>query len=395
MSGNELVLLDMPNSVEALREIKSYCPDATVLVAADPEQASLAFDDGAYHFLKKPIKSHELKSAVNNALQSISMRTKLEQLKSFGIPKHIIGAGKTMKEVIRQIERTAARDVPVLIVGEQGTGKMVVADTIHRMSSRRLGKLVFEDCSNKKVIERLQGNNDAQSSIASADGGIVVLKDLHRQDADGQSCIAEHIKNGLPTFDGMSTDVRVMATTANYSKGWPLSGHFRSIINLPPLRQRKEDILALANQFALGAATLLGGKRKEFSPEAIKTLKALDWPGNISELKSTVQRAYLLCRDTVIEPCHISTDDGSTFCSIKDFLDAKLSKHVKNIIRVGDTGLYASVMDEVEKTLIDLVLKETGGNQVKASNALGITRTTLRTKIKNYGLNGSSKGKNQ
>ncbi|HEB01808.1 MAG TPA: sigma-54-dependent Fis family transcriptional regulator [Nitrospirae bacterium] len=390
MTGSELVLLDMPDSVKALREIKSYCPEATVLVAAEPDQANLALDDGAYHFLKKPIRAHELRSVVKNAQQSISMRSKLDHLRGFGPPKLILGMGASIKNVIRQIKRAASKDISVLIVGENGSGKMLVADAIHRMSARRLETFfVASECSGGGLFEALVGDKKIPGGLLAAEGGIIVYKDLHGLSVDEQKKVAEHMKNGLPLPGDSKADVRVLATTESYKKGWPFSGRFRSIIHLPALRERKEDIAPLAGNFIKETAELLNGDEKTLSSEALKALKGHNWPGNVGELKNTVRRAYLLCRDKVIEPCHISTEDGSTYCTIKDFFDAKLTKYIRELVKVGKSGLYGTVMDEVEKTLIELVLRETGGNQVKTSNTLGITRTTLRTKMRNYGLNGS------
>ncbi len=388
MNGRELVLLDMPDSVHALREIKSYCPEATVLVAAGSEQAQLALDDGAYHFLKKPIRAHELKSAVRNAAQSISMRNKLDQMKGFGPPRLIMGMGESMRKVLKQVERAAAKDVAVLVVGERGSGKMLVAETIHRMSSRRLGAFIV---TNKRESGITDG--ERTDDLIAAEGGVLVIKDLHRYPEDEKGRLSEQMKNGMQLPGGAKADVRVVATTEVYKKGWPLSGRFRSIIHMPPLRERKGDIPLIARHFVSETAGLFGDEGKAISREAMKTLVSHDWPGNVSEMKNTVRRAYLLSRDRVIEPCHISTDDGSTYCSIKDFFDAKLSKYIKELVSVGNSGLHTSVMGEVEKTLIELVLRETGGNQVRAANALGITRTTLRTKIRNYGLNGSPQDK--
>ena len=384
MNGRELVLLDMPDNVHALREIKSYCPEATVLVAAEPEQAMLALDDGAYHFLKKPIRPHELKNAVKNAAQSISMRSKLDQMKGFGPPKLVMGMGEAMRKVLKQIQRTAAKDIPVLVVGEQGSGKMLFAKTIHRMSSRRLGAFLV---ANKREDDLIGNISERLETLIAADGGIIVIKDLHMYPPEEQKKLAHQMKNGMLLPGGEKADVRVVATTESYKKGWPLSGRFRSIISIPPLRQRKEDIPLMAEHFISETAELFGDEEKVISGEAMETLKSHSWPANVSELKNTVRRAYLLCRGQIIEPCHISTDDGSTYCSIKDFFEAKLSKYIKELVRVGNSGLHTSVMEEVEKTLIELVLRETKSNQVRASKALGITRTTLRTKIRNYGLN--------
>ncbi len=393
MNGRELVLLDMPNNLHALREIKSYCPEATVLVAAGPEQAQLALDDGAYHFLKKPIKPHELKSAVRHAAQSIFMRSKLDQMKGLGPPRLIMGMGETMRKVLRQIERAAAKDVAVLVVGEQGSGKMLVAETIHRMSSRRIGAFIVANKHKNEKIGNIIVDREKTDPLIAAEGGVLVINNLHRYPEDDMGRLSEQMKHGMLLPGGAKADVRVVATSEVYKKGWPLSGRFRSIIHMPPLRERKGDIPLIADHFVSETAGLFGDEGKIISDEAMKTLVSHDWPGNVSELKNTVRRAYLLCRGHVIEPCHISTDDGSTYCSIKDFFEAKLSKYIKELVSVGNSGLHTSVMGEVEKTLIELVLRETDGNQVRASNALGITRTTLRTKIRNYGLNGSSQKK--
>jgi DNA-binding protein Fis len=106
----------------------------------------------------------------------------------------------------------------------------------------------------------------------------------------------------------------------------------------------------------------------------------------VGELKATIRRACLLSRGDIIEPNHITHDDGTVYSSVKDFLEAKLSRFIKGMVKLERSGLHESVMNEVEKALIEIVLEETGGNQLRTASVLGITRTTLRTKIKNYGV---------
>jgi DNA-binding NtrC family response regulator len=264
---------------------------------------------------------------------------------------------------------------------------MLVAEAIHKMSARKHGPYHTAGEYNNDILGDVFGDEKAPGLVFGAEGGTLLVKALHRLEHGEKEELASFLKRGMPGPEGTRTDTRVIASTEPYKKGWPFSGCFRTILNLPPLRERREDIKPLAEHFLQESVQMFATEAKGFSPDALKALKAHKWPGNVGELKNAVRRACLLSRGDLIEPQHITTD-GTTFCTIKDFLETKLTRYIKDLIRLEESGLHKTVMSEVEKSLIELVLKETGGNQVKAAKTMGITRTTLRSKIKSFGLNG-------
>jgi two-component system nitrogen regulation response regulator GlnG len=384
MHGNELVLLDLPSGVEALRELKAYCPEATVIVTDSCVDATIALDEGAYYHLKRPLVHHELKSSVKNALQSIRMKGRLDTLDKPVAPNLVLGAGAQMKKVLKQMERLAKRSENLMILGEDGTGRKAIARTIHRLSPRRLGPFIIAGEGNESLEDELFGSGN---KMLAADGGTILIADLEKIDDFSRECLRSFLVNGNKCGKGIKSDVRVLLCTET-SEDKALASCIKHVITVPSLRDRPDDIIKLAMDFVEESVRLLGIMPRKLTKDSEKALLSHKWPGNTGELKRTIRRACMLAREQEILPQHITVDDGSTYCSINDFLSAKLSRFVTEMAKLGKGNLHGSVMGEVEKTLMDMVLKETGSNLVKSASILGITRTTLRSKIKNYGLNG-------
>lgn len=389
--GRELIILDLPDSVGALKEIKANCPDSTVIVSAAGSDASRALDLGAYQCIDADrFDAHALRAAVKNASFSIDLIGKIEKMKEPSVPGFVYRS-EQMSQVMRKLRKLAASDSPVLVVGEGGTGKDLVAESIHCMGPRRLGPFIKVSCTNGMEAEFF-GTKGQPGKVFDADGGTLFIKGF---DASmSEACMkkfSEFVENGsVPSADGgkpVKLDVRILAS-ASLSASEATNGLFRNKIELPPLRERKEDITPLAEHFLREAAELFGTGPAKFTKDALRHMMGYSWPGNSSELKNVVRRACMLAAGGEIEAAHLSIDtkDGTPYCSVKDFLEAKLARFIKGMVKLDRSGLYESVIGEVEKSLIEIVLSETGGNQLKAANVLGITRTTLRTKIKAYNL---------
>lgn len=386
MNGDELVLLDMPDSVSALKEIKSYCPEATVLVSTGRDQVSLAMNEGAYLCLERPLDPPTIKAAVRNATDSITLRDEIDRLQNGKGPELVLGSGQKMQKVIGRIKDAARRKTPLLLKGERGTGKSLTAEAIHYMSPRRLGPMV-QVPYNETFEQAFFGTAEERGRALSADGGTILIRNLGPMQEKAAEKLKTFIDTGLlEQADGqvVHVDLRVLATSDNLDRNDPAYKCFSKPLVIPSLRERKEDIVFLARHFMAEAAKFCESGPKELSPGALEVLESHSWPGNVAELKNTIRKACLLSRNAAIEPGHITHGDGSAYCSVRDFLDAKLSRFVKGMLKLERTGLHDSVMNEVEKALIEIVLEEAGGNQMRSAHALGITRTTLRNKIRAY-----------
>jgi DNA-binding NtrC family response regulator len=154
-------------------------------------------------------------------------------------------------------------------------------------------------------------------------------------------------------------------------------------LRVPSLRERKEDILPIAEYFLEKTVAKFGTGAKELSKEAEDFLLKYDWPGDVCELDEMIKKAVLLTSAEMIERKDLVLGNVNC-CSIKDFLEEKLKRYLKEMTQLNNCNLYSTVLSEVERSLISIVLKETGGNQLKAAKTLGINRNTLRTKIKEY-----------
>lgn len=387
--GEELIFLDFPDSVKSLRELKSYCPEATVLVSSDRQDSDLVMAEGAYLCLERPLDSSALKAAVRNASDSIALKGELERLKGASGPKLVLGVSPAMETFIGRIRELSGQKVPVLIHGERGTGKARVAEYLHYLSPRSNGPFVQMSCHGNNFNETFFGSDNERGRALSADGGTILIRNIHSLDTQSARKLARFFETGMIEQAGgqmVHVDVRVVATARDLpDEEAPLCRLLKPAA-MPALRERRDDILQLAGYFLDEAASFVGSGCKDLSREAADLLLSHSWPGNVSELKGTVRRACLLSKGGVIEPSHITHDDGTAYCSVKDFLEAKLSRFIKGMVKLERSGLHESVMNETEKALIEIVLEETGGNQLRAAHTLGITRTTLRNKIKNYGI---------
>lgn len=389
MGGDELVLLDLPDGVNALREIKSYCPEATVLISADRKDVGQAMTEGAYLCIERPLEPSTLQAAVRNAADSIALRGEIERLRSSNGPELVLGNGEKMQKVLSRIKEIARKKSPVMLKGERGTGKALVAEAVHAMSPRKLGPFVQVAFHEHDFEEAFFGNGTERGRALSADGGTIFIRNLGPLSEKLAGRLKRFMQDGLlEQTDGqmVHVDTRVIASTEDLDRTDPAYACFPKPVIIPSLRERKEDISFLSKHFLAEAANFCGNGKRELSNGAMGVLESHSWPGNVGELKSTIRRACLLSRSREIEPIHITHDDGSAYCSVKDFLDVKLSRFIKGMVKLERSGLHESVMNEVEKALIEIVLEETGGNQLRSASVLGITRTTLRTKIKNYGL---------
>ena len=316
-------------------------------------------------------------------------------------PPQIMGRSGKMLRLFREIKKISSKDGAILITGETGTYKELVARAIHHNSSCMNGPFVAVNLSSipdELKITEVFGYNEGPASgkpgrIESAHNGTVFFAEIADSDSNFQERILEFLK--MPSSSNGNdriSDVKVICSTCKNLKDNVLNGDFNkelfeiirnTDIKIPPLRERKEDILYLGNYFLREASAKFETGDKEFSRDARDFLMKYEWPGNIRELENTIKKATILSNAAVITKKDLMIDDMACF-SMKEFLEEKLKRYLKEMTKLDNCRLYETVMSEVEKSLITIVLKETDGNQLKTAKTLGINRNTLRSKIKEY-----------
>jgi DNA-binding NtrC family response regulator len=396
----DIILLDLVlpdgDGLDLLPQIKKQWPDTEVIVLtghATFDAAVEATKRGAYHFQNKPFDTKTLLLSVERALEhkrlneeARSLRTALATMSGGAAP---IFQSQAMRTVVRDLEKVAPSDVAILITGESGTGKEVIADMIHALSNRSKGPLIKINCAAlpRELIEsELFGSvkgaftgatGDREGLFKQAEGGTLLLDEISEMPVDTQSKLLRVLqeKEVRPVGGRTSykSDCRVIAATNRQTEEAIKMGKLREdlyyricaiSIHLPPLRERREDILPLANAFLKRYGSQAGREMTGFTPDAADALRAFDWPGNVRQLQNEIQRAVLMGERSLIDVRDLSI---TAVMGQKDNPDLTL-------------------MEAMERNAIIQMLKETGGNKLETAKRLGIGRQTLYNKIKIYGI---------
>jgi DNA-binding NtrC family response regulator len=402
-SQPDVILLDLKlpdaDGLDLLPTVKKQWADTEVIVLtgnATFEAAVEATKRGAYHFLNKPFDTQGLLVTVERALEhkqqneeNSSLRRALSTMSGGSSP---IFQSTAMQNVVRTVERVAPSDVAILITGESGSGKEVIADLIHAMSPRNKGKIIKINCAAlpRELIEsELFGSvkgaftgahSDREGLFRQAEGGTLFLDEISEMPIDTQSKLLRVLQDQevRPVGGKVSykTNCRLVAATNRRPDEAIKDGKLREdlfyrisaiSVHLPPLRERRDDIMPLANAFMKRFVAQSNRPMSGFTREAVERLTGFDWPGNVRQLQNEVQRAVLLCESNEID----STDLSIT--SVKP--EAEQSQ---------DTNF--TLLEGVERNAIVQMLKETGGNKLETTKRLGIGRQTLYNKIKAYGI---------
>jgi DNA-binding NtrC family response regulator len=297
-----------------------------------------------------------------------------------------------MQDVVRTVERIAPSDVTILITGESGTGKEVIADLIHALSPRSKNKIIKINCAAlpRELIEsELFGSvkgaftgahADREGLFRQAEGGTLMLDEISEMPVDTQSKLLRVLQDQeVRPVGGKSsykTNCRLIASTNRKPEDAIKESKLREdlfyrisaiSVHLPPLRDRRDDILPLANAFLKRFAAQANRDIRCFKPEAIERLTAFDWPGNVRQLQNEVQRTVLLCEGNEVAVTDLSV------------ANAKVGN-------ADGTDTSFTLLEGVERNAIIQTLKETGGNKLETAKRLGIGRQTLYNKIKAYGI---------
>jgi two-component system response regulator HydG len=403
----DLVLLDLKmmrmDGMEALAEIRKHKPELPVIIItafSSVENAVAAMKEGAFDYVIKPVDSDALSLTVKRALdfknlkqENVSLKQRLGEKFDIG---NLIGSSQPMQELAETLALVAPSDATVLITGETGTGKELVAGAVHQNSQRKDAPFIKVNCAalHENLLEsELFGHEKGAFTGAAeqrkgrfelADKGTLFLDEIGDMSLTTQAKILRVLQEGeFERLGGAKTikvDVRMAAATHKNLKKMVEEGIFRqdlffrlSVVplHLPPLRERPVDIPALAEHFLKRYCEKNRKDIRNFHPEAMEALLAYSWPGNIRELENAIERAVILCLDEQIPFQQLPVQVRQDYEENSDRPFA---------IRPGLT------LREMEKELILSTLCQTEDNRTRAAEVLGITRQTLQNKLKEYGL---------
>jgi DNA-binding NtrC family response regulator len=408
----DVVLMDqnMPgiSGIDALVTIKEKNPFLTVIIITAHGEVSLAVDaikKGAYDYLEKPFDNDKLLLLIKRAIdhqrltvEISDLKRKLSEQKSF---ESIIGTDEKMKKVIEQAKAVADTDTTVLIQGESGVGKEIIANAIHQTSRRKKGPFVAVNCGaiplgliESELFGHEKGSfTDAKETkpgrFEQANGGTLFLDELGELPLDAQVKLLRVLEDKKITRVGgikpIPVNVRILSATNNNLEERVQKGSFRLDlyyrlnifpIQIPPLRERKADIPLFIEYFINMFNCELDLQVKNVSREAVDQLLNYNWPGNIRDLQNAIQSAMILCKEGTITREHLPMRikgypviDGT-----KLEFDSGLDENLK------------SINSKLEKELIVEALNKCNYNRTEAANLLKISRKTLFNKMKQYNL---------
>jgi DNA-binding NtrC family response regulator len=410
---HRLVLTDlrMPHGsgldvLRAARAADSEVPVIVMTAYGSIDDAVQAMKDGAHDFLQKPVDSNHLLLLVERALEQARLRTenillREEWSRRYGFPR-IIGESDAIKRAVDAVQRVSQTEANVLLLGESGTGKELFARAVHHLSPRRERTMVAVNCAAipETLIENeLFGHERGaftgagerrQGKFELASGGTVFLDEIGELPLAVQGKLLRAIEE--KTIDRIGgrapipVDVRVVAATNKDLRQAVERGEFRRDlffrlavfpVEIPPLRERGDDVLLLARHFAAQLGKETRGREAALSEASLRALSEHNWPGNVRELENAIERACILADSATLEP--------------EDLGLAKMSAAAPEVFDDLDTtGTLAEVAERatrfVERRKIVEALRAHDGNKTRAAETLGVSYKTLLTKIKDYEL---------
>ena len=415
----DLVITDviMPdeNVFDVLPRIRKQRPRLPVIVMSAQNTlltAVNAAEIGAYDYVPKPFDLDDMTAVARRALarpaETELAKSQARAVRDERLP--LIGRSPAMQEVYRTIARLVGADLTVLITGESGSGKELVARALHDLGRRRDGRFVAVNLAampRERVEAELFGRADETGKLVEADGGTLFLDEVGDMPLDAQTRLLRVIDGSEKAINPKTSrpaDARIIAATNRDLRGLIQHGLFRedlffrlnvAPVRLPPLRDRAEDIAELARAFLLRAHRE-GLPAKTIDQGALDRLKAHAWPGNVRELENLIRRMCALYAEDVISARIVERElreetSRSTAGEGPISLSTLVERHLAADFAsqpdgVPPRGLYDRVLEEVEAPLIRLTLAATRGNQIRAAEILGLNRNTLRKKIHDLGL---------
>jgi two-component system NtrC family response regulator len=387
------------DGLDVLAAIKRESPETPVIVITafgSIDMAVKAMHEGAFNFITKPFDRETLRLSCTKALELISLRSQKQQLADE--VNRLTGtsgmetANSAMAELLETALKVASSEATVLITGESGTGKEVLARLVHQHSPRKDGSMVAVNCTaipDKLIESELFGHvkgaftgaiANRKGRFQAADQGTLFLDEIGELKMDMQAkllrVIQEREVEPVGSDHTERVDVRIIAATNKDLREEVAKARFRedlyyrlSVIplHIPPLRERREDIPALANHFLKKLGAPRGVK---FSDKVMALMKRYDWPGNIRELQNTVERSLILRKGSIIEPADISLPTAKTSA----------------VLELPDIPPEGVSLEDIEKGLILKSLEKSGGNRSQAARLLKIPRHVLIYRLEKFGI---------
>lgn len=409
----DIILLDIylttHNGIDVLKSLKKKFASIPVIMItgyADVKMAVTAIKSGAFDFLLKPIDLEQLKFVLDKAVENLKLKSEVTKLQSLleenELTKEYFGKSSKIQRIVSSVEKLAAStDTTMLLEGESGTGKEVFAKFIHQQSPRAMAPFITINCATipKDLAEsELFGHEKGAFTGAStktklgkfelADGGTILLDEIGELGLDLQVKLLRVLQERkfyrLGGEKEVSVNVRVLAATNRNLEEEVSRGSFRedlyyrlnvAKITIPPLRERKEDIILIAYSFLNEFSKKFGKNIQGIDAAGLELLKSYKWKGNIRELRNVMERVMLLAEEEELTDGH--------FAFLLDGKDVIETEEEKFILQVPPKGVKIEV---VLKALILKTLKITGGNQVKAAKVLGLSRSKLRYRMEQLGI---------
>ncbi len=393
------------NGIEAMKQILSYNPSLPVILMTAYSSVETAVDAlriGAYDYLIKPLDfdalKETLKKAIDHSRLGVENRELRRQLSEENTSSEILGRSPAITSMLSMIRTVAPTEATVLITGESGTGKELVARALHAQSLRKSEPLVVVNCAAlaETLLEsELFGHEKGsftgadrrrEGRFKQADHGTLFLDEIGEMPIGVQAKLLRALQQGEIQRVGSDrsehVDVRVIAATNRDLRKEVEERRFRedlyfrlNVISLevPPLRQRREDIPLLATHFLAHYAERNHKNVKGFSAQCMDMLLHYEWPGNVRELQNAVERAVILCTGDLVTGPELPVNI------------ARLATEDLPKIAEAPSSLAGLPLEEVERRAIEETLRETGDNKSAAARKLGITRATLHKKLRKYG----------
>ncbi len=396
----DLVMPGM-DGLTLLKKLKEDNPDLTVIMLtaqASIDSAVEAIKEGAYDYLEKPVDHTRLRILLEKCVERKRTLNEVQllknQLKQYGAFGDMVGISRQMQEVYRLIEQVAPSTASVLITGESGTGKEMVARTIHKLSQRSEGPFIAINCSaipETLMESEIFGHEKGAFTGALerrlgcfelANEGTIFLDEIAEMPAGTQSkllrVLEERTFRRLGSKNEIDVDVRIVTATNKQPLKAVEQGELRNdlyyrlnvfAIQLPPLRERIEDLAVLTEALIRQLNAKHGRNIKGVTDKVMKTLSMHNWPGNVRELRNVLERSLILCNKEFIEEHHLPP------------LEQRELPQLGNAVSIP----VGSTVAEAEKRLIFKTLEFTDNNKTRAAEILGISLKTLHNKLNAYG----------
>jgi two-component system, NtrC family, nitrogen regulation response regulator NtrX len=391
------------DGLEALKKIREMDPAATVVMISGHGTIQTAVEAtqlGAYDFLEKPLDTDRILVTLRNALQHLELHGEVARLRETVEARYeMVGRSYAIRALIDTIERVAPTPARVLITGENGTGKELVARAVHRLSARASAPFIEVNCAaipseliESELFGHMKGSftgavNDRAGKFELGDGGTLFLDEIGDMSLAAQAKVLRVLEDGVVTRIGGSkptgVDVRVIAATNKHLESEIAEGRFRQDlyyrlnvvpVTVPPLRDRKEDIPALVQHFVNLLTQREGMAPRAVAPDAMERLTSYDWPGNVRELRNTVERLLILTTTNRIAAADV------------DRLLGRRAAEGTSLGSLLEYKTFDEFREAAERSFLLAKLREMDWNVAETARNLEMPRSNLYKKIERYGL---------